>query len=119
MSPLRKKSLAWALVATAVAFAALAVSFAYLRERHVTDEALIESKVTDFAKDQRFKLDEARKAGYSDAEIAAHLAKAGRAEFDHQWKRILLAVSSSYIVVVLVISATVLLRESNEIKNSS
>ena len=88
MSPLRKKALAWVVITTAVAFAGIAGSFAYLREQHITDEALIESKIQAFASVRGFKLEEARKAGYSDTDVAAYFAKADRAELNHQWMRV-------------------------------
>lgn len=82
MTPIRKRAIAWVLAATAFAVASLAASFIYLRDQHLNDQTLVESKIQVVATERGFKLEEARKAGYSDSEIAKFLVTADRAEFD-------------------------------------
>ncbi|MDP2819382.1 MAG: hypothetical protein Q8O29_14165 [Polaromonas sp.] len=119
MTPIRKRAIAWVLAATAVAVASLAVSFIYLRDQHLNDLTLVESKIQVVADERGFKLEEARKAGYSDSEIAKFLVAADRAEFDQQWLRILLAVSAIYAVIVLGVFASTLLHESKNLTGDS
>ncbi len=112
MSPIRKGALVWVLVVTAVAVATLAGSFIYLREHHLTDQALIEVRLEALAAERGYRLEEARKAGASNSAIAAHFAKQNRAEFDHLWWQIVVTVASVYVVIVLSIFAFSLIRES-------
>ena len=119
MSPIRKKAFASVLVATALAIAALAASFIYLQEQHVTDQAFVESKIQTVAADRNFKLEEARKEGYSDTEIANFLVKSNRAEFDRLWWRVFLTVSAIYVVLILGVFASTLARESKGAERST
>lgn len=119
MSPIRKIAFAWVVIATALAIATLAASFIYLREQHITDQAFVESRIQVVATERGFKLEEARKAGYSDSEIAGFIIKADRAEFDRLWWRIFLIVSAIYVVFVLGVFAFTLLRESKSVKSAS
>ena len=119
MSPIRKKAFASVLVATALAIAALTASFIYLREQNVTDEAFVESKIQAVAADRNFKLEEARKEGYSDSEIASFLVKSNRAEFDRLWWRIFLTVSAIYAVLILGVFASTLVLESKGSESST
>lgn len=119
MSPIRKISFAWVVIATALAIALLAASFVYLREQHVTDQSFVESRIQAVAIERGFKLEEARKEGYSDSQIASHFIKADRAEFDRLWWRIVLVVSAIYVVFVLGVFAFTLLRESQSVRSAS
>ena len=119
MSSIRKKAFAWVLIATALAFAALAASFIYLREQHITDQAFVKSRIQAVATERGFRLEEARRAGYSDSEIATFIVEANRAKFDRLWWRIFLTVSAIYVVVILGVFSYTLLRESRNGESTS
>jgi len=113
MSVLRKKALAWVLSVTALAVSSLAASFVYLHDHFPTDPTYVDTSISVVAGERGFRLEDARKSGYSDEEIAAYLVKANRAEFDRLWWRILIVVLAVYVVVVFGIVATTLQRESS------
>ena len=112
MSVLRKNALAWVLSVTALAVSSLAASFVYLHDQFPTDPAYVDTRIAVVAGERGYRLEDARKSGYSNEEIAAYLVKANRAEFDRQWWRILIVVLAVYVVVVFGIVATTLQRES-------
>ena len=112
MNPVRKAAIAWALSVTALAVAVLAGSFIYLRGQHLRDETLVESRIGSVSLKRGFKLEEARKAGYTDVEIAKYFAKTDKAEFDERWELIFTATMGIYIVVILGILSSTLHRES-------
>jgi hypothetical protein len=101
------------LAVTALALSALAATFIYLQEKFPTDPAYIDTRISHAADQRGFRLEEARKSGYNDEEIAAYLVKANRAEFDRQWWRILIAVLAVYGIAVFGIAAITLQRESS------
>jgi hypothetical protein len=114
MSSLRKKAAAWMLTVTALTLSALAATFIYLHEQFPTDPAYIDTRISDVADQRGFRIEEARKEGYKDEEIAAYLVKANRAEFDRQWWRLLVAVLAVYGIAVFGIVAITLQRESTK-----
>lgn len=112
MTLLRKHAVAWLLVLTALAGSSAGGSFIYLRDEIQTDPAYIETHLSKVADSLRVDLDAARKAGYSDVDIAAGIVKANRAEFDQQWYRILAIVGALYFVSVLGVLAVMFRREA-------
>lgn len=114
-----KLAIASVLIASAIAVTALSVSFLYLNEKHLTEKSLIELNIDSIAGKRNFKLEEARKSGYSDKEIAAYLVATDQAEFDILWRRILYGVCTAYAVTILAIGATTLIRGSNVISKKA
>ena len=112
VTSLRKHTAAWLLVLTALAASSVGGSFIYLRDEIQTDPAFIETQITKVAASRGLDLAGARKEKYSEQEIVAFLVKANRAEFDHQWYRILAIVGSLYFVLVLGVLAAMLRREA-------
>jgi len=114
MTPARKNAVAWLLAVTALAVLALTAVHIHLGNQFPVDPALVETQFESVAGKQ-LRLEDARRAGYSDQEMASFLVRRNRAEFDRQWNLALLLVSAVYVVLVLGIGASILLREA---KNS-
>lgn len=112
MTSLRKRTLAWLLVLTALAATSVGGSFIYLSGEIPTGPAFIEANLSEITDSLGVNLVAARKAGYTDQQIAAGLAKKNQAEFDHRWYRILAIVGLLYFVSVLGVLAVMLLREA-------
>jgi len=110
MTTLRKQTAAWLFGLTALAIAAIAVSFLVLSDESPTDPAFIEAHLSE---SRNFDVAGARKENYSDQEIAAFIAKRNRSRFDRKWVRLLSIVGALYIVAVLGIIAITLQREAN------
>lgn len=110
MTSLRKKAAAWFLGLTALAISAIGGSFVILRDELPTDPAFVE---THLEASRNFDVSGARKANYSDQEIAAFVVKANQAEFDRQWYRLLSIISILYLVLALGIGATTLRTEAS------
>jgi len=110
MTTLRKQTAAWLFGLTALAIAAIAVSFLVLSDESPTDPAFIEAHLSE---SRNFDVAGARKENYSDQEIAAFIAKRNRSRFDQKWVRLLSIVGALYIVAVLGIIAITLQREAN------
>jgi hypothetical protein len=103
---MHRKSLAWILTATALALAAVAGGYLYLRGVYVTDASLTEARIREVAMDRGFDLGAARKSGYSDAEVAQYLAKRDEAEFADRWQLLLVTAGAVYVVCVIGILAS-------------
>lgn len=116
MSPLWKSAIAWCLATTALAASAIGGAFLYLQSESYVDSEYIETHIRRVAAEREFKLEDARKSGYTDAEIAAFLSKADRASFDRVWSRILITIGLLYVVVILGITSSTLVRE---VRNSA
>ena len=111
MTTLRKQAISWFVALTAIAVAALAGAFIYLRDEIPTDPAFIETKTTQIASYRSFDIEGARKH-YSEEEIVAFLVKANHADFDQQWFRVLTIIGSLYSVLSLGILAVVFRKEA-------
>ena len=112
MSPLRKSALAWCLAATALAASALGGSFLYLQNETYADAEYVETNIGKVAGERNFKLEEARKAGYSDTEIANFISKSDSKSFDRNWSRIAIAIGIMYAIIMLGVVASTLMREA-------
>jgi len=109
---IRKHSVAWLLVLTALAASSVGSSFIYLRDEFQTDTAYIKSHLHQIADSYGMSLTDARKAGWSDEAIAEGLGRANESEFDHRWYRILAIVGALYLVSVLGVFAVMFHREA-------
>lgn len=112
--PLRKKTIAWVLSVTAIAITILACGFIYLRSHLPTDADFISARIEAISTARGFRLAEARKEGYSDKEIATHLATRNQAEIKETWPLILVAISAAYSVAILGILVLALVRKSGD-----
>lgn len=110
MTSLRKQALAWLLGLTALAVSAIGTSFVVLHDELPTDPAFVE---THLEASRNFDVFGARKANYSDQEIAAFVVKANQSEFDRQWYRALSIVGVLYLILVLGIGASTLRKEAS------
>lgn len=112
MTLLRKHTVSWLLVLTALAASSVGGGFIYLRNEIQTDPAYIETHLSKVAENIRLDLDAAKKVGYSEVDIAAGIVKMNRAEFDQQWYRILTTVGVLYLVSILGVLAVMFRREA-------
>ena len=112
MSPLRKSAIALCIAATALAASALGSSFLYLQNETYADAEYVETNISRIAAERNFKLDDARKAGYADTEIAKFISKADAKNFDRNWSRIAITIGIVYSIIMLGVAASTLMREA-------
>lgn len=112
MTTARKQAAAWLLAVTALALSVLAAARVYLSDQFPRDPAFVETQFESVASKQ-LRLEDARKAGYSDKELADFLVRRNQAEFERQWNRTLLVACAIYLILVLGIGASLLSREAN------
>lgn len=109
MSSLRKQALAWLLGLTALAVSAIGSGSIVLHEKLPTDAKFVE---THLESARKFDVPGARKANYSDQEIADFVVKINQAEFDRQWHRLISIVGALYLILALGICAVTLNKEA-------
>lgn len=112
MSSLRSTATAWCATVTALAAFVLGASFLYLHSDIYTDADYVEINIREIASKRGFQLEEARRARYSDGEIAAHLSKQDSKSFERNWMRVSIMTGIVYGLVMFGLIATLLVREA-------
>lgn len=87
------------LLAALVAF--YGVAYLYLSAKYPTSAQLIETSLDSLEIAGHFKVNEAKKSGYSAQEIASYLAERNYAKFDLYMGRVFFSEAAIFVVAVL------------------
>ncbi len=114
MNSIRKSALSWIVAGAAIAALVLTSLYLHFQGSGYTDAAFVEANIREVARERRYDLVEARKAGHQDKDIAAYLTMPDIARFENSWRKTLVAVGGTYSAFVLAVVAIVLFRESRQ-----